>query len=520
MASTYSPTLVSVGVPRNCSLCQFDIEIGDEVVAGEATSPSFSDDLNNMKSVRDVGKQTPRFPYGSKLFKDRSTGAEYSQCNANCRRKFSYQHAVGYHVGCAALIPPHFREKTASITAHSFKPSPFLERQRDLWLRNNLTSEICGVLRRLPSELVGRIAHYCTREHATQVVQNIMSAQRPGEDSQVEVSGEGVSIWARFAEYVGKSYIASLANSLQDTSDKLIFKSNDDKGKKEFSDTQGINSFLPIVSKHHLPTSLRVFGAQLFLYPTRCHAHDFMEYSMTTPANYSDRGGVWFYLPISEGELIEYVWARLAVGPRASALLLKTNQDCVMTIGAHRTRDQPTKWKFLHRLQGSPERIFYHDGPNRIRAIQFESNSCHEQRPRGIRLPFPEPASPTPKFSIHEEYFYTFASLKDVTKVTPCRRSTNSNSTIIGLLLEYSTGRRACVGQIRTDSLDRAVTVQAEEKLWLSTQESSKGYSNVVTCDVGVLPPDWKGLTFVEAAWEGKLEWWFSSKQSQVCYCS
>ena len=192
----------------------------------------------------------------------------------------------------------------------------------------------------------------------------------------------------------------------------------------------------------------------------------------------------------------------------------------MILVGAHRDWQKPANWNFVHELDGSPDRIFFDENPIRTRAIAFESRGhydglSYEHTQRDLAK-LSNPTSVAPGFGGNLESFFTFAPLEHVTKVTPCRRSTTSSSTVVGILFEYSTGRQACVGQIRTDSLDRPFTVQSGEKMWLGVKETSKGRTNVVTCDVDVAPPPRDDVTFLEIRWEGKLEWWFTAKESRV----
>ena len=57
---------------------------------------------------------------------------------------------------------------------------------------------------------------------------------------------------------------------------------------------------------------------------------------------------------------------------------------------------------------------------------------------------------------LHDDgsYFHTTASLENVIGIIPCRRGPQTFSPIDGLLLQYSDGRRACVGRVRLDFQD------------------------------------------------------------------
>lgn len=95
--------------------------------------------------------------------------------------------------------------------------------------------------------------------------------------------------------------------------------------------------------------------------------------------------------------------------------------------------------------------------------LAFESH-VPTVNPRLFTLP--EPKTPYPKSSPHEDYFWTWADLENVVEMSPCRSKSGSDWNVVGLLLRYSNGHQACVGQLRQDRLERPIIVGSSQGMW------------------------------------------------------
>lgn len=158
-----------------------------------------------------------------------------------------------------------------------------------------------------------------------------------------------------------------------------------------------------------------------------------------------------------------------------------------------------------------PAQIFFEKSPGYIQAFGSAQFDYHQ----GFHGELRATTFTEPEFTRHsEDSFHSFASLENVVEVTPCRSYAPGPSSIIGMLLLYATGKRACLGQCRLDRLDPPQIVEPGSFLWLGTPSGS--HAQVVTCDIGVDPPSDPALTFFEAGWEGTLEWRVSAGGNRV----
>lgn len=130
-------------------------------------------------------------------------------------------------------------------------------------------------------------------------------------------------------------------------------------------------------------------------------------------------------------------------------------------------------------------------------------------------LPMPS-SYPKTKLITIGDYFYTSASLENVTEITPCLGEPDINGSIVGLLLRYSNGRQACVGRFRLDRAGKSLKASASGMLFLGFSRTMQNHPYVAR--VSVSRPRRAELTWLDLPWEGKLEWWFSCKECKVCH--
>ncbi len=99
--------------------------------------------------------------------------------------------------------------------------------------------------------------------------------------------------------------------------------------------------------------------------------------------------------------------------------------------------------------------------------------------------------------------------MKGVLEITLCKDVSLSYRPIIGMLLWYADGHRACVGQYRFDMALESIRFKEGMILYLGSQRTAKRYLYVA--DVKVYPPFDPGkLAWIDVDWNGSLEWWFS----------
>jgi hypothetical protein len=100
-------------------------------------------------------------------------------------------------------------------------------------------------------------------------------------------------------------------------------------------------------------------------------------------------------------------------------------------------------------------------------------------------------------------------------EITICRREFQDHSPVIGLLIRYSNGNQACVGQFRLDCIGPALQVDGSQKLYLGFARTS--FKGPFLAEVALFPPSCRApYEWLDVPWEGRLEWWFSLWQTKV----
>lgn len=164
-------------------------------------------------------------------------------------------------------------------------------------------------------------------------------------------------------------------------------------------------------------------------------------------------------------------------------------------------------------LQDRGSRIFFENSPLGVRNLCFETT---EPAPASDSPTLPEPLSQHPKATFFESYFYSAARLDGVSKIVPYQCYSRGKRRIIGLLLQFPEGRESCVGQIRLDSLQNPLQTSGYQHVWLSfSKDDHRPFVSAVTLSE---PNRDDGLSWFKVRFCGTIEWWFSSKQCQVCY--
>lgn len=161
--------------------------------------------------------------------------------------------------------------------------------------------------------------------------------------------------------------------------------------------------------------------------------------------------------------------------------------------------------------------MFFDDSLGSIRAAAFEpviGPALPSQDPPNFMRPSQGVARAGEN---PQQLFSTFARLASMVKVTPCYRTIDGILSVSGLLLEYKSGRRESVGQVRLDQLGDALPVEPEMDLWLGSRRLSGQYNRIVSCAVDLsCPAHEDGVTFSNYNWQGMLEWRTSDKQDIV----
>lgn len=247
---------------------------------------------------------------------------------------------------------------------------------------------------------------------------------------------------------------------------------------------------------------------------------------------YRDYDGVyrqtlWVYMPVDPGELVTEIWRRdVRVQFDASLVVsedmlgaavikvadhlrhqMRTNRGRTIAVGPTVMPSflKPTWHQVCGPLAG-PTRVFF-DHSLTARGM----GRCAMWAPG-------EPSGQAPPllYANGSSWYYSDASLEGVVEITPCRwheAGQQSHSKIIGLLLRYSNGSRACLGEFRLDCASTPLRVGDTEKLRLGfnlTHPLRLPYLAEIRFSPPPAPSDWEpDEQWLEIPWKGTLQWWF-----------
>lgn len=178
-----------------------------------------------------------------------------------------------------------------------------------------------------------------------------------------------------------------------------------------------------------------------------------------------------------------------------------TNIECIYVMGAYpKSCWHPCSYELLYKADPDRGTFFVDESPAGIQAVASGPLAGGTVAHR-----FPTALSLYPESMPFEDYFYTTASVEDVSYVRLCRAK--SDSIITGLVFEYTDGYQECVGQTRLDCLDGPTRIDVSRKMWLKISRSPYGFPQVV--NMGFFPIWKSGGEYFYITWHGTLEWWF-----------
>lgn len=272
--------------------------------------------------------------------------------------------------------------------------------------------------------------------------------------------------------------------------------------------------------------------------PVSFHAHtsdDDLLFYDSAPHN-----STWVYAPLNENESIVYIWMRarttnlrrlqadtitglrilskVDLAKRELALAFQTNQGRMLLFGGQWSDHLPRhEWTLLDAPDGKPGHFFFDTHPTCTRALSFDTEA--PTTAPVFNLPgLPEASSPHPSFQSYDGFFWSSASVEDVTGVRPCRLE----GKIVGLLFSYLDGSSAAIGQVRLDHLAPLKRVDGG-KLCLGFTRTTENCPCIARVEMLAEKPD--GLVrdqqdsvdmWFEVSWSGTIEWWHSHRQCQV----
>lgn len=212
--------------------------------------------------------------------------------------------------------------------------------------------------------------------------------------------------------------------------------------------------------------------------------------------------------------------SRLDLSKREVALVFQTNQGRMLLFGGQWSENLPHHdYTLLDAPGGKPGHFFFDTNPSYTHALSFDTERPTTAEPVFDLPGVPEASSPHPSFQSSDGFFWSSASVEDVTAVTPCRLEGNT----VGLLFSYLDGSSAAIGQVRLDHLDEPLKRVDGGKLCLGFTRTTDDCPYIARVEMlaeksGGLVKDQQGSVdmWFEVSWGGTIEWWHSHRQCQV----
>ena len=255
-----------------------------------------------------------------------------------------------------------------------------------------------------------------------------------------------------------------------------------------------------------------------------------------------DPSVLWMYVPVDPGErlteigLIQHTIIRqskLTVGSRhlgkrettgADACQLVTSNGRAVACGHYATDSDDMGWKHSLRFPEGPSRIYvnewdpqdWHKGIERL-GWDATFSVAKTRRVRSLQRTVPA-TSPVILSRNGESWHYTFCSLDRAVEVTTCTRiGFSPPRAIVGMLIRYADGGRACVGQYRMDWPLEVHTATESSTLRIGLSHGKKKkYPHVLRVTTQELTETEATLRWMELPMRGKLEWWFSLRKAKI----
>ncbi|KAI1841716.1 hypothetical protein JX265_013698 [Neoarthrinium moseri] len=222
---------------------------------------------------------------------------------------------------------------------------------------------------------------------------------------------------------------------------------------------------------------------------------------------------VWVYFPMDWNEVLTHIWTRSGRFYRNTGLMFQTNAGRVVMAGpVLPPRVSQSSWKHLC-AAGDPSACLYFEYSKRgIHRLALLGSSGAFQH-----IPRLETSTPCPGRNSMGEYFYSAASLQNVHEIKLCRKTHLSHAPITGMLLRYSDGHQACVGECGVQTFGETIDVSSSTKLFLGFMRTERKNPYLSKVEL-IQSNDEVSLHWLDLSWEGTLEWWFSYKDCKVHY--
>lgn len=196
---------------------------------------------------------------------------------------------------------------------------------------------------------------------------------------------------------------------------------------------------------------------------------------------------------------------------------MRTNRNNHLSLGPQYKLRGPIRGRMtlLANSFRNGDRIYFNESPGGVECLGFRLSSTTLTSAASTSPPLPYPhhdaIPPT------EICFYAVADLENAVEVTSCRSFKCNNPVVSGLLFRYTDGSQASVGLVRLDCLEEPIRIDSSCHLYVRTRLFDHN-SPLAGCtyvqEVSLTAPDVLDASYSEISWDGKLEWWSTSRRS------
>lgn len=211
---------------------------------------------------------------------------------------------------------------------------------------------------------------------------------------------------------------------------------------------------------------------------------------------------------------------------------LHTNQERAILFGNYYLDHGPgLELNHLCTMTDAPARLYFNEwdpvhGETWIHHLAIDEETTRlgdgvagPVRNRPSRYPPSLIPSFPPPYSQHNELWqYTNCWMDNVQEITPCIDRSLRYRSVIGMLLRYRDGRRACLGQYRLDWAATSLSVDHSQPLRIGFARSPARLPYVAVIGQGKGGDEPEDMRWLEVPWQGRLEWWLSHGQCRLDY--
>ncbi|KXX73655.1 putative tRNA sulfurtransferase [Madurella mycetomatis] len=455
---------------------------------------------------------------------------------------YSAETAHCFHATCVRInrqVPSP--KKFFAATRYLFETSAREDRQRELLLQRLMVE----VLRRaftnshLPVELWFRVARHLVREFAIITAQSQVRVHASA-GAQIDLSRD---VYASYAIFEGIRYLKTLRNATEAEAERgeyllmdarrgrvvqHIYIAFDHLGIRQVQFASA-NRVLP--GPGAIPGGMKLRGISVVSEALRIPAgpgwpvrepaspvfliatHDPLpafEWIPATPAKSKILSGIPPNVRMARLECNAPGTTGSSIRPEEDSRVdvhYQSRKGHVVCFWSEQALHHPFHCVHKPKKDGSPI-YFSGDDPFRDFYLACEAENAEPT----VQRPYPLSLIPQSRPTTLARSFFSSCKLEDVAEVTLCRSRRRSPGGVIGLLVRYANGDRACVGSFRFDWASEPYLVGKASRLYLGCSREPQWVK-----DVRLEPPaDDGGLSWMAVPWSGTLEWWFSAKRCEV----